>query len=83
MGFKKLTERTGTEQPANSLGKSRFKNVAAQNPTRAAKHVVRWQRARQRTSKTNALTNDPIYRVTTLGPFHIYRVTFYCLQGHL
>ena len=34
-------ERTGTEQPAKSLGKSKFKNEAAQNPTRAAKHFVR------------------------------------------
>jgi hypothetical protein len=34
-------ERTGTEQPAKSLGKSKFKNEAAQNPTRAAKHSVR------------------------------------------
>jgi hypothetical protein len=58
------TERTGAEQPAKSLEKSKFKNEAAQNPTRAAKQVVRWQRARQRTSKTNVLTNDPIYRVT-------------------
>jgi hypothetical protein len=76
-------ERTGTEQPANSLGKSKFKNEAAQNPTRAAKHVVRWQRTRQRTSKTNVLTNDPIYRVTTLGSFRIYRVTVSRLQSHL
>ena len=65
-------ERTGTEQPANSLGKSKFKNEAAQNPTRAAEHLVRWQRARQRTSKTNVLTNAPIYRVTVSR-----------LQGHL
>jgi hypothetical protein len=76
-------ERTGTEQPAKSLGKSKFKNEAAQNPTRAAKYVLRWQRARQRTSKTNVLTNDPIYRVTTLSPFQIYRVTDSRLQGHL
>ena len=82
-GFKKLTDRTGFEQPAKSLGKSRFKNEAAQNPTRAAKHVVRWQRARQRTSKTNVLTYNPIYRVTTRGPFRIYRVTYSRLQGHL
>jgi hypothetical protein len=34
-------ERTGFEQPAKSLGKSKFKNEAAQNPTRAAKHSVR------------------------------------------
>ena len=36
-----LAERTGFEQPAKSLGKSKFKNEAAQNPTRAAKHSVR------------------------------------------
>jgi hypothetical protein len=78
-----LAERTGTEQPAKSLGKSKFKNEAAQNPTRAAKHVVRWQRARLRTSKTNFLTSLRIYRVTTLGPFQIYRVTDSRLQGHL
>jgi hypothetical protein len=76
-------ERTGTEQPAKSLGKSKFKNEAAQNPTRAAKHLVRWQRARQRTIKNNVLTNDPIYRVTTLSPFRIYRVIDSRLQGHL
>jgi hypothetical protein len=76
-------ERTGTEQPAKSLGKSKFKNEAAQNPTRAAKYVLRWQRARQRTSKTNVLTSLPIYRVTTLSPFQIYRVTDSRLQGHL
>jgi hypothetical protein len=29
-------ERTGREQPVNPLGKSKFKNEAAQNPTRAA-----------------------------------------------
>jgi hypothetical protein len=78
-----LAERTGTEQPAKSLGKSKFKNEAAQNPTRAAKHLVRWQRARQRTIKNNVLTNDPIYRVTTLSPFRIYRVIDSRLQGHL
>ena len=72
-------ERTGAEQAANSLGKSKFKNEAAQNPTLAAKQVVRWQR----TSKTNVLANDPIYRGTTLSPFRIYRVTNYRLQGHL
>jgi len=68
-------DRTGTEQPAKSLGKPKFQNEAAQNPTRAAKHVVRWHRARQRSSKTNILANDPIHRVTTLSPFRIYRVT--------
>jgi hypothetical protein len=78
-----LAERTGTEQLAKSLGKSKFKNEAAQNPTRAAKQVVSWQRGRQRTSKTNVLTDNPIYRVTTLSPFRIYRVTNSRLQGHL
>ena len=58
-----------------TLGKPKFQNEAAQNPTRAAKHVVRWHRARQRSSKTNILANDPIHRVTTLSPFRIYRVT--------
>jgi hypothetical protein len=78
-----LAERTGFEQPGNSLGKSKFLNEAAQNPTRAAKQVVSWQRGRQRTSKTNVLTDNPIYRVTTLSPFRIYRVTNSRLQGHL
>ncbi|AMV34973.1 hypothetical protein VN12_22795 [Pirellula sp. SH-Sr6A] len=54
-----------------SLGKSRFQNVAAQNPTRAEKRAAH----RQRTSKTNAPINAPIYRVTTLSPFGVYRVT--------
>ena len=49
-GFKKLTERTGLEQPAKSLGKSRFQNEAAQNPTRAVKQAAHGQRTRQRTS---------------------------------
>jgi len=35
-----------------------------QNPTRAAKYVVRWQRA----DKAKVLTNDPIYRVTSKTP---------------
>jgi hypothetical protein len=56
-------------------GKAKFKNEVAQKPTHAASHIVRWHRARQRSCKTNALTNDPTYRVTTLGPLRIYRVT--------
>jgi len=32
--------RTGTEQLAKSLGKSKFRNEAAQNPTRAAKQTA-------------------------------------------
>ena len=43
-------ERTGLEQPAKSLGKSRFQNEAAQNPTRAVKQAAHGQRTRQRTS---------------------------------
>jgi hypothetical protein len=38
-GFRKLTERTGTEL-AKSLGKSKLRNEAAQNPTRAAKQTA-------------------------------------------
>jgi hypothetical protein len=57
-------ERTGFEQPGKSLGKSKFPNEAAQNPTCAAKYVVRWQRA----DKAKVLTNDPIYRVTSKTP---------------
>jgi hypothetical protein len=45
-----LAERTGLEQPAKSLGKSRFQNEAAQNPTRAVKQAAHGQRTRQRTS---------------------------------
>jgi hypothetical protein len=33
-------ERTGTEQLAKSLGKSKFRNEAAQNPTRAEKQTA-------------------------------------------
>jgi len=76
-------ERTGFEPPSKSLGKSKFKIEAAQIPTRAAKPFVRWQRARQRTSKTNFLTSVPIYRVETLSSFRIYRVTDSRLQGHI
>lgn len=45
------TERTGREQPTKSMGKSKFQNEAAQNPTRAAKQAAHEQRIQDPTVK--------------------------------
>ena len=43
--FGSAAERTGAEQLAKSPGKSKFRNEAAQNPTRAAKQTAHRLRA--------------------------------------
>ena len=81
-GFRKLTERTGTEQPTNPLGKTHFLI------TRDAKYEVRRFQCLRRLGTLSIATNlqlicSPIYRVTNSRPVQIYRVTVFCLQGHL
>ena len=75
-------ERTGTEQPTNSLGNSHF------DTTRDAKFDARRFHCLRRLGTPSIATNlhllcSPIYRVTNSRPIQIYRVTVFRLQGHL
>jgi hypothetical protein len=81
-GFRKLTERTGTEQPTNPLRNSHF------DTTRDAKYDARRFYCLRRLETPSITTNlqlicSPIYRVTISRPIQIYRVTIFRLQGHL
>ena len=75
-------ERTGTEQPTNSLGNSHF------DTTRDAKYDARRFHCLRRLETPSIATYlqllcSPIYRVTNSRPIQIYRVTVFRLQGHL
>jgi|GEM_PF-4371230 len=81
-GFKKLTERTGTEQPTNSLGKSYFDTTHDAKYDACRFHCLRRLETLSITTNLQLLCS-PIYGVTNSRPIQIYRVMVFRLQGHL